>query len=44
MQVLTFFDLQGVEKWGQMGFEALFFAASFFLTWLALSYRRHETR
>ena len=42
--VLTFFDLHTVEKWGQVGFTALFVVGFFFLTWAGLAFCRHHAR
>ena len=43
-QVLTFFDLHAIDKWGQVGFTALFPIGFFLLTWLSLAFCRHHAR
>jgi len=43
-QVLTFFSLHSVEKWGQVGFTALFVVVFFVLTWMGLAFCRHHAR
>ena len=44
VQVLTFFSLHSVEKWGQVGFTALFVVVFFILTWAGLAFCRHHAR
>jgi len=44
LQVLQYYDLEHVNKWAWLGWEALFFAAFVAAAWAALSLVRHQRR
>lgn len=44
LQVLQYFDLEHVNKWAWLGWEALFFAGFVVAAWAALSLVRHQRR
>lgn len=43
-QVLEYYDLEHVNKWAWLGWEALFFVAFLAVAWAALSLVRHQRR
>eukprot|EP00884_Botryococcus_braunii_P014587 jgi/Botrbrau1/23129/Bobra.0243s0059.1 len=44
VEVLDFYSLTGLNKWGQLGYETIFFFAFFVLAWAALAFVRHQKR
>lgn len=44
VEVLQFYDLRGVNKWVQIGYECIFFAGFYVLAWAALAFFRHQKR
>lgn len=43
-QILEYYDLEHVNKWAWLGWEALFFVAFLAAAWAALSLVRHQRR
>ncbi len=44
VQILTFYDLRGKNKWAFVGYEAIFIVVFFILAWLALCLVKHQKR
>lgn len=44
VQILAYYDLNGIDKWAFLGYESLFFVFFFGLAWAALVFVRHEKR
>ena len=42
--ILTYFHLDEIDKWRQLGIIAAFFAAWFVLAWGALAFVKHQQR
>ncbi|KAK9904972.1 hypothetical protein WJX75_006687 [Coccomyxa subellipsoidea] len=44
LEILTFYDLRGYNKWAFVGYEAIFVGVFFIFAWLALAFVKHQKR